>query len=414
MRTTFSRAMIVAAAGCLLVPACGDDGGPPMAAGNQPAVEGAGPLYVLGGTVFGTPLVSYVVPVRSLAAGTAVDYAAGIPIVGGSALYGPERAGHFFVGSGETPTLTRYEISREGVLSQGKSLSLAGQGFSTALVNRSGVVFLSPTKAYFIHQEDLKAVVWNPTTMEIEGAIELPPELQKPGYGVVFDGKAQRQGSDLLLVATWADHTNGRYPAGAVVLTIDTDTNTVVAKRDDPRCSQVFDSMKHPSGDIYYACSTWSAATNRVLGAEFAAPSCLLRIRAGQRHFDPDYYLKIADLTGGQVAGGLIPGRGTEGFIRVLDEALFPIVPTATVAEVTGAQAWRWWRLDLDARTAAPLDGLAPSAAGGTEIAIDGTVYTALSKQDFSETTLIDLAAPEGPRLGLVARGYLDGGLRVH
>jgi hypothetical protein len=399
-----------------LMAGCGGDGHRPTEEGTRPSVGAgaAGPLYVLGGTVFGTPAVSYVVPVRSLAAGTAVDYMAGIPIVGGAAVYGPERAGHFFVGSGETPTLTRYEVSPDGVFTRGKTLGLAGQGFSTALVNRSGVVFLSPTRAYFIHQEDLKAVVWNPTTMEIVRSIELPPELNRPGQVVVFDGKAQRQGSDLLLVATWADHINGRYPAGALVLTIDTGTDTVVAREEDARCSQLFDSMRHPSGDLYYACSTWSAATNRVLGAEFAAPSCLLRIRAGQRRFDPDFHLEVASLTGGQVAGGLIPGPGGEGFIRVLDEALFPIAASATVSDVTGAEAWRWWRLNLDELTAAPVTALAPSAAGGTEIAIDGKVYTSLSREDFSETTLIDLAAPEGPRPGLVARGYLDGGLRVH
>jgi hypothetical protein len=378
------------------------------------ADAGAQALYLLGGTIFGTPKVSYVVTARSLAAGTAIDYSAGVPIVGGAGLYGVERAGHFFVGSGETPTLTRFEVSPGGVFTKGKTMSLAGHGFSTALVNRSGVVFLSPTKAYFIHQEDLKAVIWNPTTMEIERTIALPPELTKPGQVVVFDGKAQRRGDELFLVATWADHGNGRYPAGALLITIDTTTDAVVAKETDPRCSQVYDSMKHPSGDLYYACSTWSAATNRVLGAEYAAPSCLLRIRPGERRFDPQFYVKVADLAGGRVAGGLIPGQGAEGFIRVLDETLFQVTPTVTVGEVTGAEAWRWWRLDLDQLTAAPIGALAPSAASATEIAIDGAVYTSLSKKDFSETTLVEMAAPGGPRPGLVARGYLETGLRVH
>ncbi len=61
---------------------------------------------------------------------------------------------------------------------------------------------------------------------------------------------------------------------------------------------------------------------------------------------------------------------------------------------------------------AAPLD-LPPSAAGGTEIAVDGAVYTSLSSQDFSETTLLEMTASGGPRPALVARGYLETALRA-
>jgi hypothetical protein len=378
-----------------------------------PAAPGtATPLYLLAGTIFGTPDVSYVVPTRSLAPGTTLDYDQALEIPGGAGVYAPERGGHFFVGTGDSPTLTRYEVTADGSFNRGETLSFANHGLTNALVNNSGVVFLSPGKAYFIHQEDLKAVIWNPTSMQIDGALALPAELQKEGFVVVFDGKAQRQGNDLHLVATWADHTNGKYPPGALVVTIDTTTDSVVAREPDDRCSQVFDSMRHPSGDIYYACSTWSAATHRALGAAFAAESCLLRIRRGQRRFDPDFHVRLPALTGGQVAGTLVPGLGAEGFVRVLDESLFPVVPGATVSELTGAEAWRWWRLDLDALTAAPTD-LAPSAAGATELQIDGGVYTSLSKRDFSETTLIEMTAPGGPRPGLAARGYLHNGVRV-
>jgi hypothetical protein len=400
---------LVVLAGVLAAGGCDETRAP----GGLAAPGTAAPLYLLAGTIFGTADVSYVVPTRSLAPGTTLDYDKALELPGGAGVYGPERAGHFFVGAGDSPTLTRYEVSAEGSFTRGETLSFANHGLTNALVNNGGVVFLSPSKAYFIHQEDLKAVVWNPASMQIEGDLALPPELRKEGFVVVFDGKAQRQGNDLHLVASWADHTNGRYPPGALVVTIDTATDEVVAQEADGRCSQVFDSMRHPSGDIYYACSPWSAATHRALGADFAAESCLLRIRRGQRRFDPDFHVRLPALTGGQVAGTLIPGQGAEGFVRVLDESLFPVVPGATVRDLTGAEAWRWWRLDLDALMASPSD-LAPSAAGATELQIDGVVYTSLSKQDFSETTLIEMTAPGGPRPGLAARGYLHNGLRVH
>lgn len=47
-------------------------------------------------------------------------------------------------------------------------------------------------------------------------------------------------------------------------------------------------------------------------------------------------------------------------------------------------------------------------------ITVERAVYPSLSKKDFSETTLIEMTAAGGPKLGLVARGYLESGLRVH
>jgi hypothetical protein len=385
----------------------GKDDAPPAT-----PVDAAGPVYLLGGTVFGTPRVSYLVPIASLAAGTTVDYARGLEMTGGAGFYGVPGSGQVFVGSGESPELTRYLLDAGGTFVRGPTLSLAGQGFSTALVNDGGVVFLSETKAYFIHQEDLRAVIWNPSTMELVAPLPLPEELRRDGFQVVFDGKAQRRDDDLYLIASWADHTNGRYPAGTLLITIDTRTDAVVSRELDPRCGQVFGSVRHPSGDIYYACSTWAAATHRVLGQQYGSESCLLRVRKGERRFDPTFYVKLPDLVGGRVAGDLAGTAGTEGFMRVLDETTFPIPAQATVSEVTGAAAWRWWRLDLDRLEARPLD-LAPSAAGATELAIDGATFTSVSAADFSQTTLIEMTAPGGPRPSLTLRGFVHSGLRL-
>jgi len=69
-----------------------------------PSPDAAQPLYIVAGTIFGTSEVTYVAPVRSLAAGTQIDYAKALEITGGAGVYGPERTGHFFVGSSESPT----------------------------------------------------------------------------------------------------------------------------------------------------------------------------------------------------------------------------------------------------------------------------------------------------------------------
>jgi hypothetical protein len=382
-------------------------------ASDDAGADAGQPLYVVAGTIFGTPEVTYIVPTRSLAAGTPIDYPKGLPVVGGAGLYGQEGAGHFFLGSSESPTLTRWEVSPDGKFTQGKAMSLAAHGFSNALVNKGGAVFLSPAKAYFFHQEDLKAVVWNPSSMEIQGTFALPPELNKQGLTLVLDGKAQQRGTELYLVASWADHRNGKYPAGSILVTIDTASNAVLSKEADPRCGQLFDSVRHPSGDIYYGSSAWVAGTHRALGAEFGGEPCILRLRAGQRRFDPDFQIKAQSLVSAQTVGALVAGPPGQAFVRVLDEAIFPVAAGATAKDLSRAEAWRWWRLDLDNMTAAMTD-LAPSAAGGTEFTIDGRVFTSLAKKDYSEATLIEMTAAGGPRPGVVLRGYPDNGLRVY
>ncbi|HEY0714445.1 MAG TPA: hypothetical protein VGF45_17305 [Polyangia bacterium] len=375
--------------------------------------EGREPLYVVAGTVFGTPPVSYVVTTRSLAAGTKVAYEGGLPLFGGAVIFGTERAGHFFVGSGETPVLTRWEVSPDGDFRKGASMSLAAHGFSNTLTNEGGAVFLSPTKAYFIHQEDLKAIVWNPTTMEITGTLSLPAELKRDGFLLVLDGKARRRGNDLYLVASWADHTNGKYPAGSLLVTIDVTTNAVVAKEVDPRCGQLFDSVVLGNGDIYYGSTSWVAATNRVLGDGFGGEPCILRLANGQRRFDPAFQIRLRPLFG-SAAGALVAGGGTNVFVRALDETLVKIAADSTPGDVAGAEAWRWWRLDLATMATTKIDSLAPSAAGGTEFTVDGRVFTSVSKKDFSETTLVEMTTAGGPQPGMVLRGYAERAIRVH
>lgn len=83
------------------------------------------------------------------------------------------------------------------------------------------------------------------------------------------------------------------------------------------------------------------------------------------------------------------------------------------MSDVSRAPAWHWWRLNLDTKMAAPTT-LAPGSAGATEFVIDGAVYTSISKEDFSETTLVEMTAPGAPKIGLSVKGYVHAGIRLH
>ncbi|MEM9696127.1 MAG: hypothetical protein AAGA56_26520, partial [Myxococcota bacterium] len=92
-------------------------------------------------------------------------------VVGNARVY--TQPGKLWVGSGESPTITRYGTTAAGALAPAEELtvSLAGLGFAQSPF---GHVFISDTQAYLFGPTVAR---WNPETMELEGDIGLEPAI---------------------------------------------------------------------------------------------------------------------------------------------------------------------------------------------------------------------------------------------
>ncbi len=79
----------------------------------------------------------------------------------------------------------------------------------------------------------------------------------------------------------------------------------------------------------------------------------------------------------------------------------------------TFAAAWRLYRWSIATGGLDLVDGLGYAAAGTGGLLIDGNTYLTQSTDDYSETTVVNMSDPSGPKLGLTAPGYTYTVLRV-
>jgi hypothetical protein len=385
----------------------GTDGGSSAGeAGHEAAAGSDGspdPVFLLGTRVWDdAAATSYFHLVDSLEAGTEVDVSKAVEVPGAAKLFAIADLGWFAFGDGETPKLARYTLGENGALVRGAELSLVNYGVASLW---DTLYVVSATKLYYPDRENARLIIINPTEMRIEGEVELPETVRK-GYVALYGYKPHFRNGELLFSVGWFDWDNDRVLPETGLVVLDTATDSARFEVDD-RCGGITTSVEIASGDVYFVSSALAGATHRIgrLGTE----PCALRLRAGAREFDPDYLSRLEDVTGAQISGEPIPAGGNALFLRALDESLARIAPETASWDITGQSAWRWWRWDVVTDAAEELSELRPSTADVLWFQVGRRVFGTETKTDYSETTLIELTAEDGPRRALTAPGFLHG-----
>jgi hypothetical protein len=361
------------------------------------------PVFLLGTRVWDdAAATSYFHLVDSLDTGTQVDESQAIEVPGAAKLYAIADLGWFAFGDGETPTLTRYTLGENDALVRGAELSLVNYGVASLW---DTLYVVSPTKLYYPDRENARLIIINPTEMRLEGSVELP-ETVRQGYLALYGYKPHFRNGKLLFSVGWFDWDNDRVLPETGLVVLDTETDSARLEVDD-RCGGVTTSVEIASGDVYLVSSALAGATHRI--GRLATEPCALRIRAGAHEFDPDYLTRLEDVTGARTSGEPIPAGENALFLRTLDESS-AMIPSGTASwEITGQSAWRWWRWDVVTGTAEELTELRPSTADVLWFQVGRRVFGTETKADYSETTLIELTAEDGPRRALTAPGFLHG-----
>jgi hypothetical protein len=376
--------------------ACGDNGALPG--------DDDDPAFLVATRIFddsSTTSFFHVVP--SLEAGTTIDLSKALEIAGSAKLYAIPGGGWFAVGAGESPRITRYTIEDDAFVI-GDAIDFRNYGVKDLWPT---LYVVSATKAYYPDRQGQQLIVWNPTTMQITGNIALP-QTAREGFLSLYGYTPILRGDRLVFSVGWFDWvtTDTVLPETGLVV-IDTTRDEVVRFDSDARCGGITETIVTPSGDAYYVSSALAGSAHRL--DRLATAPCALRVQAGADAFDPGYLVKLDDLTAGAVAGEPVPGGGNTVLLRVFDETLATVTPDKATWELTSQAAWQWWRWDVTTSVAARVDALAPATADVLWFQVDGHVYGAQTKTDYSETTLIDLTADGGPRPALTAPGFLHG-----
>lgn len=328
-----TAALVAAALGC----------GSDDAAGREEEGEGGsdGPLYVIAASfITGDQTETYLVTSDSFDKSTKIDPTDGPKLLGGIDVV--VRDGSVFAPDGNGPILNRYGVNSRDRLVKSDELSFAGVGLTS--LTGGHVFIVDDDKGYVFDPKGPRIVVWNPKKMELTGdEIDLSM-TSREGFtpnlmlGLVNLG-AVRRGDDLLIPLGWQDQDgNSRFASG--VLVIDTTTDEVKAVEEDERCGEAYTSVAAPNGDIYFFPPAWSSTQHYFVDDH--QPTCILRVRAGDTEFDPDYALNLSELGSGSAAAGAIPDGKNGFFFLSVDPKLWDSRETDLDA------FWRVWHYDFE------------------------------------------------------------------
>ncbi|MGC4087942.1 MAG: DUF4374 domain-containing protein [Polyangiaceae bacterium] len=322
----------------------------------------------------------YLAAISTRTADAYVTYSAATPAIDGTIVQhflkrSVETAGHLypssfdgqvFVPQGKAASITKFSANADGTLAEGDTVSFAGAGVTDVLVGPIiGQTMIDAQKAYFFDNANYRALIWNPSSMELTGdAIDFAellkePVLDAPGYSPqIFTMPGfVKQVDNLMFVPVrwqnWSAETPDKilyHSAGLLI--IDTEKDQVVRLLRDERLIDTIYTVVSDAGDLYLFTGAFGASFN--LAFDLGTPSGVLKIRRGQTSFDPDYFLDLEKLTGGRPATTPSRGRGTEVFMKAFYEEEADMydadgnIKEAILAEPWQllGKGWRYWRLD--------------------------------------------------------------------
>jgi hypothetical protein len=227
--------------------------------------------------------------------------------------------GDLFRFNRDNQTWSRYSVAVDGgdyahprlVLDEANQLSIANLGYGTRFAYLSQVAedlaigygFASPNGSFPSFYR------WNPQTMQLVGdAIEA--DFTRPYYGAAVPSPGVIWGDYLVTNLRWVKNSaqvgQVGYPNLAVGL-VRTDGSQPMIVVEDPtgRCTAGNDPpFVDANGDLYVAGNGaivlpyGSVSPNPdVVAPTPSPPSCVLRIRAGQQQFDPDFFVNLTTAT---------------------------------------------------------------------------------------------------------------------
>lgn len=362
--------------GALLTSACADgeaaavggEGGGGDGASDAGAGAGAGgaeaelgPAYLFMHTVT-TPdgRENYVYVTPSLEAGE-LDPKGGMEVSGASRSFALD--GKVYVADGETFVIQRYVVDANLELVPDLKMSLANHGLTYF---DTGWTFVNRSTAYYMNGEQQEVVIWDPEKMTISGTIDLS-SLKDDAYPTFYADGGTKIGDYLYSVFWNYDEDGGPYDRSVSVAVIDTSKNELVNVARDERCEMGWPGTTLPNGDLYIVGN--AAGTGYQFSDPPAKPNCLLRIRAGETEFDPDFVQYLDDVTQPLVGGSSFKYAAelNGGVVWATDPGDF-----ADKEEFFSTSVWRPVLVDPKDWSAQVIEGISATGWMGETFVIDG------------------------------------------
>jgi hypothetical protein len=356
---------VLAALALSFVAACSDD---PEPGENPDGGDNTSPLYAFVAQVStDSDSTSYVILTDKLDQTEPLSIANATQVAGRALGSGIPKSRALFVSSSAGAVVTRYDITNDNTLRKAGEVSFAGKGLSTIGEYQNQFQFVSETKAYYFDGRTAQIIVWNPKDMTLTNSISLP-EMTLPGTVLTFASNPLRVGDKVLMPLGWRPSATVGITQKAGVIVVDTTHDSAVVATDD-RCGYVRDGVVGTDGQVYLATEAYGAAVKRMSGNSADVPTpCLLKFDPVAAKFDAAFFKDLGSLTNGSATGSFLEGPNGTGYLRVLDETVYPVVDGTHPRTVASAVAWKWWKLDPASGANATLVETLPASTGSSFI----------------------------------------------
>lgn len=297
--------------------------------------------------------------------------------------------GMFFVASGKSPKITRFQVSNDGALTKDGTIGFSQHVDEAPLYANT---FANPTTAY-LDKGDTGHVIWNPKEMTIEKAEtvdEIPKKVEElPAFRAFNRGTVVR---DNLVFQPY--HWRGKdfyeFASKSKIVVRNAETNEVETVIDAP-CPGLDVGTKDSEGNIYFTNWVNATAAPVIEGEEETHDTCAVKIDAGSTSLSSGWPKDLAEMTDGREVAALRILEGSTALAAVLDHEKVDANKDTDPAEITRASNWELWRLDLEEGSGSKVDGIGYIAGGYYAFRLDGKMVALLPNSDYAKTTAYEI-----------------------
>ena len=317
------------------------------------------------------------------------------------------------VSDGESPFVTRYDVSDALDWSDGDRLSFEKQGVTGGRAGFERHWFRDANTAY-LTLDVTSRVVWDPTNFEILGVQEdsaLPLERDGLAIDATFNRQPRIYDAPLLKPFFYHDEDWFEFAPTTLVATYDPDTHEEASIVEVP-CPALEVPSVDEDGNTYLSAWTFGP----VLSLYGVGPELCVRRIKPDATLDEAWAPDLTTWTDGRpvkVFRYLRDGKAlatvlhTEELDADFSQAYDPDVDTEAESH------YRLWLFDLHAETAAPVDGVGEMNSGFHSATLDGRTFVFVPTEDWSATEVYEVELDGTARLRFETTGRLSDWIRV-
>jgi hypothetical protein len=285
----------------------------------------------------------------------------------------------------EEGTVRKLVVAADGSIADDVTVSFAAKG---VMGSTGDMIYVSPTRAYFLDEASAQFVIWNPKTMEVEGAFDLDKDvLTRSGFAAQISRGIALKGEGFVS-ASWRDWDTLEYHDAAAIGVFDATSNEPKLEViEDDRCASTVTTPFEGGDGFVYLVSDAALGFDAIANPMRTEKAlCALRIRPGAGKFDPDFFVDLKEVLGSPGFYAVHPMK--DG--KLLVNLWAPDVEVASVASKDDPN-WYWDYppyfefaiVDLAKGSTTPVPELGRAAVQWSlDMQVDGETYVQTYRDD--------------------------------